>query len=235
MPPFLHEKGFEFDLLRKFKLFTFSDLNFLPFKIDKTRGGFGEIEKIELIFSTLISKSFENFVLGIFKNQKIFLGFAKKEWFELFVESVETLPEQILGTEFKFKCLSPIVVTTKKEINGELKLHYVEYKLEEEKRKFAENIHQNLLYKYATMHGKEYENKNYEFEFYFDEEYIAKRRGKIYKLIKYKNVNIKGIFAPGIIKAPKDLLEILYFGGVGEKNSQGFGCVEEILRGNNDL
>ncbi len=225
---FLHEKGFEFDFLRKFKLFTFSDLNFIPFKIDKLKGGFGEIEKVELIFSTLIPKSFENFILGIFKNQNISLGFGAGRKIDFFAENVETLPEITFENELKFKCLSPIVVTTKKEINGDLKLHFVEYNTPEEKKQFSENIHKNLLYKYAAFHGKEYGNKDYNFEFHFDEEYIKKRKGKIYKLLRYKNTNIKGIYVSGVVKAPKELLEILYYAGVGEKNSGGFGCVEEI-------
>ena len=75
---------------------------------------------------------------------------------------------------------------------------------------------------------KKYENQDYIFEFHFDEDYIKSRKGKIYKLLRYKNTNIKGVYAPGLIKAPKELLEILYFGGVGEKNSGGFGCVEKI-------
>ncbi len=225
---FLHEKGFEFDFLRKFKLFTFSDLNFLPFKIDKTKGGFCEVEKVELIFSTLIPESIEKFISGIFKKQQIFLGFSKGKKIDLFVEDVRALLEPNFDNELRFKCLSPIVVTTKKEINGDLKLHFVEYDSPDEKKQFADNIHKNLLYKYAAFHSKKYENQDYIFEFHFDEDYIKSRNRKVYKLLRYKNTNIKGVYAPGLIKAPKELLEILYFGGVGEKNSSGFGCVEKV-------
>lgn len=181
-----------------------------------------------MIFSTLIDKNFENFICGVFQNQNISLGFGSGRKIDFFVENVETLPEVTFENELKFKCLSPIVVTTKKEINGELKLHFVEYTTSEEKKQFSDNIHKNLLYKYATFYGKEYAKKDYGFEFHFDEAYIKRRKGKIYKLLRYKNTYIKGVHAPGIIRAPKELLEILYYGGVGEKNSGGFGCVEKI-------
>ncbi len=225
---FLHAQGLRLVSGKKFKLFVFSDFKIFPFVMDKNRGGFKNIEKLELVFSTALPKSFESFILGIFKEQEISLGFAGLGKYFFTIESVETLPEIDLGDGFSFRCLSPIVTSTMEERNGKLTTHYVEYDTKEEKTKFAENVHKNLLNKFQAFYGREFEKQGYEFDFGFDEKYVCQKNGKIYKLVKYKDIRIKGVLAPGWIKAPKELLELGYYGGIGEGNPMGFGCVEIV-------
>lgn len=216
---FLHDKGF-IAQKRVFKLFAFSMLKIKPFKICKE--GFLNVSQIEFIFSTLVDKSLEHLVQGIFEEQKIFLQFLKDNKVEFDVRLVEILPKPIFQDTMKFKCLSPIITSTKKLIDGVFKPHYLEYKTGEDKEHFEKNIKQNLIKKYEAFYGKPYE-RDFEFSFKFDESYIKKQKGKIYKLIDFKGLKVKGVFAPFEIKAPKELIEVGWEAGFGEKCSGGFG------------
>ena len=216
---FLHDKGFTASN-KVFKLFTFSFLKLKPFRICKN--GFRDVSEVEFVFSTLVDKSLEHLVVGIFKEQKITLQFFGDNRVEFDVTLVETLPKPAFSEKMKFICLSPIVSSTKKKMDGEWKLHYLEYDKESDRAHFEINIRQNLLKKYEAFYGKPFD-KDFEFSFRFDENYIKKHKGKIYKLIDFKGLKIKGILAPFEIEAPKELIEVGWEAGFGEKCSGGFG------------
>ena len=216
---FLHDKGFTASN-KVFKLFTFSFLKLKPFRICKN--GFRDVSEVEFVFSTLVDKSLEHLVVGIFKEQKITLQFFGDNRVEFDVALVETLPKPAFSEKMKFICLSPIVTSTRKMMDGERKLHYLEYETPEDKIHYEKNIKNNLLKKYEAFYGKPYE-RDFEFSFKFDENYIKKQKGKSYKLIDFKGLKVKGIFAPFEIKAPKELIEVGWEAGFGEKCSGGFG------------
>ncbi len=48
------------------------------------------------------------------------------------------------------------------------------------------------------------------------------------KIINYKDTIIKGYTGKLRLSGPKELLQLAVDGGIGSKNSQGFGCVEVI-------
>lgn len=48
------------------------------------------------------------------------------------------------------------------------------------------------------------------------------------KIINYKNTVIKGYAGKLLLIGPKELLQLAVDGGIGSKNSQGFGCVEVL-------
>jgi len=93
-----------------------------------------------------------------------------------------------------------------------------------------ENIKKNLINKYQTF----YKDHDHEFSFSFDVNYIAKRHGKISKLIHFKKIDkniktkIKGFEAPFKIVADPALIGIGYAAGFGNDNSAGLGRVEKI-------
>ena len=99
----------------------------------------------------------------------------------------------------------------------------------EERNHFIDNLKKNLTNKYETINNIKYQSLNYPFNFNFDIDYITKRKGNISKLMEFKNkIKIKAMEAPFSIEADPELIKIAYECGWGEKNSAGFGCVEQI-------
>lgn len=234
---FLHDDGFKYkknidddsgtkSIQKIYKYYTFSNLKLFP-KI-LTKGGFNKVRKVEIIFSTSIDKSFEHVVLGLFADNKFSLQFSKDNRIVFQIEHVETLPEPEFTCEEKFYCLSPVLVTTQLE-NG--KHHCLDYMIPEERERFVRNLKQNLIHKYEGLYGKEF-NGSEEFEFSFDPVYIAKRNGKISKLIKVNKGSVllkfKGFQAPFTIKADSELIKIGYEAGFGNNNALGWGCVDLV-------
>ncbi len=90
---------------------------------------------------------------------------------------------------------------------------------------------ENLLRKYQVLHGREFPCTSEQFSFAIDHAYVERMNGKIQKLITLKEgqsdeTKIKGTLAPFRLKAPRELIEVGYECGFGEKNSQGFGMVK---------
>ena len=114
----------------------------------------------------------------------------------------------------------------------------------EEREHFSENIKKNLINKYQTFYKTDYADRDndnkHEFKFSFDVNYIAKRHGKISKLIHFKKIDgnmrtkIKGFEAPFKIVADPRLIKIGYDAGFGNGGSMGLGCVEIIINTDNN-
>jgi len=238
---YLHDKGFINETVKKrFKLFTFSKLFFTPTKIQKT--GFSRVKEISFIFSTPIEQSYEHLILGLFSDQTFYLNFSGEK-INFSVTQVESLPEPVFNNECKFLCLSPIAVSTQREkANGGLEQHYLDYMNPEERKHFIEDIKKNLINKYRTFYKTDYADHEHkhEFKFSFDVNYIAKRQGKISKLIHFKKIDnniktkIKGFEAPFTVVADPRLIKIGYDCGFGNDNSAGLGCVEIIINADNN-
>jgi len=230
---YLHDKGFINNSLNKrFKLFTFSNLFFIPAKIRKN--GFNQVKELNFIFSTPMEQSFEHLILGLFSDQTFYLSFyGKKIIFS--VTWVEAMPEPEFNNKCRFICLSPIAVATQREkSSGLLEQHYLDYMNPEEREHFIKNIKNNLINKYQTFHNNKYTDQDQEFDFNFDITYITRKQGKISKLIHFKKIDgntktkIKGFEAPFKITADPKLIKIGYDAGFGNDNSAGLGCVESI-------
>ena len=230
---YLHDKGFPGGSVKKrFKLFTFSKLFFAPSRIRKN--GFTGIKEISFIFSTPIEKSYEHLVLGLFSDQKFYLNFSGRK-IDFNISRVEALPAPRFKNRSKFVSLSPVAVSTQREkANGFLEQHYLDYMNPGERNHFIENIKKNLISKYQTFYKKDYPDDGREFNFRFDVNYIAKRQGKISKLIHFKKIDeniktkIKGFEAPFTVVADPVLIKIGYDCGFGNGGSMGFGCVKSI-------
>ena len=81
------------------------------------------------------------------------------------------------------------------------------------------------------LYRREFSADSGEFSFGIDQGYVERVNGKVQKLIALKEgqsdeTMVKGTLAPFRLKAPKELIEVGYECGFGEKNSQGFGMVK---------
>lgn len=89
----------------------------------------------------------------------------------------------------------------------------------------------NLSRKYELLHGKPVSCNEEEVTFELDQDYVTRVHGKVQKLITLKEgrrdeSKVKGTLAPFRIAASRELIEVGYECGFGEKNSQGFGMVK---------
>ena len=225
---FLHDNGYLRDgINKKFKFFTFSKLKFFPNRRD--RAGFDNVKKIQFVFATSIDESLKHLILGIFSNQEIKLILNGKKCIFNIV-NVDMQTEPAFSSHEEFICLSPITVSTIRiGENGKREQHFLNYMAPEERNHFVDNLKKNLINKYETIHNIKYQKSNTPFNFDFDADYITKRKGNISKLLEFKNkIKIKAMEAPFCIEADPELIKLGYECGWGEKNSAGFGCVEQI-------
>ncbi len=224
----LHNKGYIDNTGKPRKLFTFSHLIIDPkpaLQNDSLR--ISRLSKAVIFVSSPMLEDFiQNFVQGIFINQTIAVGNSVTVG-RFMIERVESMPLPDFKETMSYKCLSPILLSTMEEHNGKLSQHY----LRPDDTRIEETVKNNLLHKYEVMHSKTFDCKT--FKFALDKEYINRKGGanKISKLITLnkdkEEIKVKTFIAPFVLETSPELHKLAYECGIGEKNSQGFGMVEE--------
>lgn len=202
---FLHDEGFEYGS-RHFKLFTFSKLvvenkEIMKDKIVIKKG------QVNLTLSTIDERFIFSFIKGILKRKKFVFNEG-----ELGIEEVYARKD-IKFNKLVALTISPVVV---KKYSHDKRDDF--YKISDEL--FIEKIKENLLKKYFAYYNREYDKE-------LSMEILDKNRTK--KVVDYyKKYPYEGYLAGFILKGEKDILDIAYSCGLGNKNSQGFGCIEKI-------
>lgn len=222
----LHQQGYRL-ANRAFKLFTFSPL-YLPHSRKWLLHDNGTMSTGESLLHVTISSPKEEFiehlVVGLMRETRIWVG---NERFH--VETVRKLDPPEYSDEMPFIMLSPVVCTTKHEPE-----QYPQY-LYPGDTEFKRVLLENLCRKYQALNGKAFPCDEVEIDFVLDADYVKRMNGKVQKLITLKEghsdeTKIKGTLAPFRIRAPRELIEIGYECGFGEKNSQGFGMVKVDMK-----
>ncbi len=212
---FLHDHGYTHQPSGKsFKLFVFSPLMCAKRRIDGQNIllGPGPIQ-------WMISSPMAEFVIalaeGLLSQGEICVRQAR-----LPIHRIESIADPKFTREMSFTCLSPLVVTRPGGPD-----EYPRFCTHEDPD-FPERIRSNLIRKYEVVHCQS--PKDTQFEMHFDTEYIARRSGKITKLINIRGTQIRGVFAPFLAAGSPELIRIGYHCGFGERGSMGFGCVEVV-------
>lgn len=221
---FLHNKGFSSGT-KSYKLFTFSHLRFPArgFKVEGDRMMIlsGEC-KITLSF--MVPEAIENFITGLFKNQKFTLGDQISQA-PLLVSTVEVIPEPSFNTKTSFRCLSPVIIAKKTEEG-----HSAEY-LAPEHRDFERILFENLIHKYSAsvssgLFKSAREAMSEEQVMLFKLLNTPRRWGITIKDGTLQQTKIIGYTFDFHIEAPVELINIGFSCGFGEKNALGMGCVD---------
>jgi CRISPR-associated endoribonuclease Cas6 len=225
----LHEQGYRL-ANRAFKLFTFSPL--YPGNRHKwVMHENGTMSSSEGLLHVTVSSPkdefIEHLVIGLLQDPVVWIG---KERFR--VETVRKLDPPVISGDMQFIMLSPLVCSTPRE--GEQHTQYL-FPSDEE---FERVLLENLLRKHQAMHGRSFSGKSEAFSFAIDSTYVERMQGKVQKLITLKEgrtdeTRVKGTLSPFRLVAPKELIEVGYECGFGEKNSQGFGMVKVDLNAAN--
>lgn len=200
---YIHEEGFG-DENRNFKLFTYSYL-----RGSNMKACYEEIRIEPGCFRWYIASPLEDIlkaiVDGMMKTGKLHI---RRE--EFYIDSIKG----IINPDFKraenFICNSPIVATEKRRDGS---VHYVD----EFDRSFNDAINRNLCEKYEVLYGEKYRG---------DGIYVASKKKPKHKLVRYKDIKIRGLYDKFSIIGDPVLMNIAYDTGLGMKNSMGFGMIE---------
>lgn len=132
------------------------------------------------------------------------------------LEAMEVLkPPTFNGSSLRFRTLSPICVTTKKPVEGRL----VQWDLYPKEPQFYTNIRRNLIRKYELLHGHTPENTDLILGTPTWTKPVRLRIKDTYHRASHMAFEAWGA---------RELLELGYECGFGEKNSMGFGMVEVV-------
>jgi len=180
-----------------------------------------------------------NFVTGLFRKQELVIA-EKGVKAEFQITAVEKIPEPNFKNNMEFQCLSPIVVTIPEMQNGKLRATY----LAPDYHNYSELIKENLVKRYVAAHnnvleGVSYTNKSEEYlvdlPFDIDKwDFKVKSKPKS-KLQTIKSgttaqTKVRGFLYDFELTAPVELMRFLYYSGIGEKGSLGFGCVQKTFK-----
>jgi len=212
---FLHDEGYRVGAQR-FKLFTYSQLHFERFELEppeivSLRG------RMEWQISSPVSEFVEHLAQGLLSQGQVQIGGVALQ-----IERIGTLAPPPFLERMKFTCLSPLVVSRAVDQDGKLMARYYRH----DEPGFSEAVRANLLRKHQLIDGETLSSSDLTIT--FDESYIRKRGGQVYKLIDFKGTKIKGIFCPFVAEGSRELIKVGYEAGFGEKNSMGFGMVESV-------
>ena len=191
---FLHGEGYgEGD--RRFKLFTFSQLLGGQRRIEGDRLHLGS-ERVRWYITSPI----DAFVLHLVDGM-LGVGTVEVAGVPFTIAQIEALPEPEFAPEMQFTCLAPITMSVRSA--GQ---RWAQYLAPEDPR-FATAIRANLERKYALVHahasGDRAPLTGEPFTFTFDPDYIARRGGRISKLMDYKGIKIRGYLAPSPSPVPQ--------------------------------
>ena len=209
---FLHNEGYLAGQ-KRFKLFTFSQLMAKHRRINGRTIHFSS--PLIWYISSPIASFLRHFADTLLNEGRLFLGDHS-----LGIREVQVLRLPRFQREMRFRCLSPIVMSTVQQRGGQRSMYYC---LPDDPA-FSKLIRQNLIRKYEAIHGRAPHDDT--LTFVFDKDYIDRRRGRVTRLVDYKGIKIKGVMCPFRVSGSPALIQTGYECGFGDKNSAGFGMVE---------
>lgn len=219
---FLHEQGY-LAFGRKFRLFTFSRIDFKGFRIVRDAGRiehYGKLANIEISF--LVDRAAEEFIKGLFMDQSLLFG-DKISKVSYTVSGISSLQPPVYSDHMRYRCLSPIFLRRKRKDGGEDFLHPHD-------EDYGPILVQNLLAKASAFKNTECVPQAGESlpvpDFSFQSNEKIYKNGVKIKQRTDQETHLVGYMYEFEFRAPAELQEIGYTAGFGHLGSQGFGCVE---------
>ena len=232
----LHEQGYVYQRDQMFKLFVYSGIIFHgPIRLDGSFAFEGSPSRpfpFSFQVASPVNQFIQHLIDGIFKEgSEIALGRQRANILRL-----ETLSDPLNPLISPFEkggrkgvALSPLespIFIKKPMPRGEQDIY-----LFPGDEGYEVLLNQNLIKKYETLYGRQYEGETLKFGFY-------PARGKSIKAFKVFNKGrvtdeIKGTLQPFTVAGPEELIRIGLECGFGQNNSLGCGYVE-VVQGEGD-
>lgn len=196
---------------KSFKFFTFSQI-YIPKRRIVKDGIIAKDGVISFYISSPNDFLIKSLVDGFLEDLEI--NFQNQK---LTIQKIEALKTPEFSSKSEFKTLAPIIVRTKKEIDGELKIWDLA-----PSDKFFKSLKNNLIKKYIKFNNLTKTDKK--INIYSDMNFVKRKRISINK----GNVTThhRAYMMDLILEGDLDLIEFAYDVGIGEKNSMGFGMVK---------
>jgi CRISPR-associated endoribonuclease Cas6 len=179
------------------------------------------------IGSPMLEEFVQNFVIGLFESAELTLA-SQGIRAEFRIERVETLPTPKFRESSRFKCLSPIAVSTMHERQGRLQPYY--YRPHD--AGLSEALRKNLLEKYQIIHDSQKAtfSEKVAFSLKFRLEPHDKPKSKLITIKEGSRqaTHIKAFETYFTLEGSPELMQVAWECGLGERNSQGFGMVELV-------
>ena len=217
----LHNHGYDFGG-KKYKLFSFSALRPKWYDIDHKRAAFRLTKSpTKITLSFYVDKAIQHFVMGLFKDQTFELSSGRfKVLFT--VSGIEMLPKPVFEKTMRFRTQTPICVS--RNVEGKEHAHYAS----PEEEGYGEWLLQNLRRKqYALipqLAGAA--PPSLEIDFPYEFKLLSEPKSK---LLSIKGIKVRGYLFDFKLTAPKELIELGYFGGFGGMNSSGGMGMVKVL------
>jgi CRISPR-associated endoribonuclease Cas6 len=215
---FLHSIGYA-DGNKRFKLFCYSPLVFDKYISWKEKALF-EINSgsLSMMVSFHMPEAAGHFIAGLFINQEVYIG-DKFNGLDLAVTQVERLPEGNQEGTVRYKALSPIVISYHYE--GD---RYARY-LSPVDSGYAEMVKNNLVQKIKVTHRVNELSGN--ISFIPEPGKTPKSKLVTIKPFTREESRVRGFLYEFSLTAPIEVHQLILATGFGEKNSMGFGWVED--------
>lgn len=206
---FLHEKGYS-DGNRAFKLFCFSLIQGV-YQMDRVNKRIAFEGELKLTVSSPLQDFCQSLVNVLLTKGVMRLGAQ-----ELEIDRISAGQYKVRENKVMVRTLSPVVLySTLLRPDGRKYTVYFQPGETDYSRLFNENLRK----KYRALYGAEGPEGEVE---------IRPLGIQRMRIVNYKNTVIKGYAGKLFLSGPKELLQLAVDGGIGSKNSQGFGCVEII-------
>lgn len=196
---------------KSFKFFTFSQI-YIPKRRIVKDGIIAKDGVINFYISSPNDFLIKSLVDGFLEDLEI--SFQNQK---LTIQKIEALKTPEFSSKSEFKTLAPIIVRTKKEINGELKIWDLA-----PSDKFFKSLENNLIKKYIKFNNLTKTDKK--INIYSDMNFVKRKRISINK--GNATTHHRAYMMDLILEGDLDLIEFAYDVGIGEKNSMGFGMIK---------
>lgn len=196
---------------KSFKFFTFSQI-YIPKRRIVKDGIIAKDGVISFYISSPNDFLIKSLVDGFLEDLEI--SFQNQK---LTIQKIEALKTPEFSSKSEFKTLAPIIVRTKKEIDGELKIWNLA-----PSDKFFKSLENNLIKKYIKFNNLTKTDKK--INIYSDMNFVKRKRISINK--DNATTHHRAYMMDLILEGDLDLIEFAYDVGIGEKNSMGFGMVK---------
>lgn len=196
---------------KSFKFFTFSQI-YIPKRRIVKDGIIAKDGVISFYISSPNDFLIKSLVDGFLEDLEI--SFQNQK---LTIQKIEALKTPEFSSKSEFKTLAPIIVRTKKEIDGELKIWDLA-----PSDKFFKSLENNLIKKYIKFNNLTKTDKK--INIYSDMNFVKRKRISINK--GNATTHHRAYMMDLILEGDLDLIEFAYDVGIGEKNSMGFGIVK---------
>lgn len=196
---------------KSFKFFTFSQI-YIPKRRIIKDGIIAKDGVISFYISSPNDFLIKSLVDGFLEDLEI--SFQNQK---LTIQKIEALKTPEFSSKSEFKTLAPIIVRTKKEIDGELKIWDLA-----PSDKFFKSLENNLIKKYIKFNNLTKTDKK--INIYSDMNFVKRKRISINK--DNATTHHRAYMMDLILEGDLDLIEFAYDVGIGEKNSMGFGMVK---------